>query len=557
MVFLDKQDIDDICNRYRNGETIFNLYKEYKVSDRRLRRILVENGLKIRSNNITSYIENRNSKFNSSKNYIAISKIDGSTFTDYLNNGGNLTKHVCSKLNIQQPNLYFRKKYFMQHGEQWYDQWFDYKEIEEENKPTKKCPYCSWETTDIKNLSGAFEMHLLNEHHVTREQYLKRFPQDLDYFHKLKQKLEKEKFLSKKKNRVVCPICGKKMTGMTYSHLKYIHNMEFSEFKEKYPMFTTFSKTTQEKLAKCAEKANLHMTYNKYISKDEREVRDYITDELGFQTEFNRQVLIGKEIDILIPSAKIGIEYDGLKWHSEWFAHKDKNYHLDKTIKCNEKGYGLIHIFEDEYKHNKDLVLRKLKHILKVTTDEIKIGARKCTIQVIDCNTAKDFLNTYHIQGAANASVYYGAYYEDKLIGVMTFKKENKDGHWELTRYATDYHYICQGLGGKFFKHFIDEYKPIEVKSFADRRWTLTPDNNLYTKLGFVLDSATRPDYRYYNERVDRYKRFHKFGFRKQILNRKYGLPLSMTETEMVQKLGYDRIWDCGLFKYVWRASNE
>lgn len=25
-----------------------------------------------------------------------------------------------------------------------------------------------------------------------------------------------------------------------------------------------------------------------------------------------------------------------------------------------------------------------------------------------------------------------------------------------------------------------------------------------------------------------------------------------MTETEMVKKLGYDRIWDCGLIKYVW-----
>ena len=25
-----------------------------------------------------------------------------------------------------------------------------------------------------------------------------------------------------------------------------------------------------------------------------------------------------------------------------------------------------------------------------------------------------------------------------------------------------------------------------------------------------------------------------------------------MTESEMVKKLGYYRIWDCGLFKYIW-----
>jgi hypothetical protein len=29
-----------------------------------------------------------------------------------------------------------------------------------------------------------------------------------------------------------------------------------------------------------------------------------------------------------------------------------------------------------------------------------------------------------------------------------------------------------------------------------------------------------------------------------------------MTETEMVKELGYDRIWDCGLIKYVWYNHN-
>ena len=29
-----------------------------------------------------------------------------------------------------------------------------------------------------------------------------------------------------------------------------------------------------------------------------------------------------------------------------------------------------------------------------------------------------------------------------------------------------------------------------------------------------------------------------------------------MTEIEMVQSLGYDRIWNCGLFKYVWHKKH-
>ena len=77
-------------------------------------------------------------------------------------------------------------------------------------------------------------------------------------------------------------------------------------------------------------------------------------------------------------------------------------------------------------------------------------------------------------------------------------------------------------------------------------------NDNLYVKLGFELNCVLPPDYKYYNQKIDKYKRFHKFNFRKEILHRKYGFPFEMTETEMTRELGFDRIWDCGLFKYVW-----
>ena len=88
--------------------------------------------------------------------------------------------------------------------------------------------------------------------------------------------------------------------------------------------------------------------------------------------------------------------------------------------------------------------------------------------------------------------------------------------------------------------------------SFADRRWTLDKDNNLYIKNNFELEKVIKTDYRYtktQNEYI------HKFNFRKQILHRKYGLPLTMTESEMTKQLGYYKIWDCGLFKYVWKKE--
>jgi hypothetical protein len=100
------------------------------------------------------------------------------------------------------------------------------------------------------------------------------------------------------------------------------------------------------------------------------------------------------------------------------------------------------------------------------------------------------------------------------------------------------------------FKYFVDRYNPNEVKSFLDRRWGVDGDN-LYTKLGFNLEDALAPNYSY----TDSVNRFHKFGFRKEALHNKYGFPMTMTESEMTSALGYVKIWDCGLYKYVWRRE--
>lgn len=266
----------------------------------------------------------------------------------------------------------------------------------------------------------------------------------------------------------------------------------------------------------------------------------------------NRTILDGKEIDIFIPSLKLGIEYNGLRWHTDFAFGKGRNYHIGKLNKCNEKGVRLIHIFEDEWMNHKEIVASKIKHIIGIDQNKPKIFARKCTVVEITNTKAKEFLERNHIQGFASASVYLGLLYKSNIIGVMTFLEE-KNGMWNLNRFVTDINYTCLGAGGKLFKYFISNYKCVEIKSFADRRWTTNPYNNLYTKIGFKFDSFTSPDYTYYNPKVEKYKRFHKFGFRKKILNKKYGLPLTMTETEMIKALGYDRIWDCGLIKYVYK----
>ena len=197
-----------------------------------------------------------------------------------------------------------------------------------------------------------------------------------------------------------------------------------------------------------------------------------------------------------------------------------------------------------------------MTHILGLDNPVRKIPARKCNIQEIFKEEAENFLGENHIQGFVQSTVYLGAVYEGKIVGVMCFLNDGSN-KWNLTRFASLNDYICQGLASKMLTYFIRKYNPEYIRSFADRRWTLDKDNNVYTKIGFKLDEILKPEYRYYNPQVDKYKRFHKFGFRKSILSKKYGFPMTMTELEMAKELGYDRIWDCGLFKYVWRKEDE
>lgn len=132
----------------------------------------------------------------------------------------------------------------------------------------------------------------------------------------------------------------------------------------------------------------------------------------------------------------------------------------------------------------------------------------------------------------------------------MSFLKEH-DGNWNLTRFATNFKYRLPGLANKILKNFIVDNNPNEIKTFLDRRWG-TAQDNVYTKMGFKLVDTLKPDYSY----IKGHTRYHKFGFRKQILHKKYGLPLTMTEKQMCDKLGFYRIWNCGLFKYVWKKHS-
>lgn len=562
---IEKINKKELVEEYQAGMALHKICEKYHMGKQNVYKVLEEFGIERRKPGEAN-IKHKDFVVSDYKikkyqpvdgyHYVAVYMEDGTRFLDIENRGGFLTSYIEKKTGEKTPPLYARNLYYMKTGNYWWEQWFDV--ILEKDVEVKKCPYCDWSTVDLNNRSGMFAHHLKTSHNMSKIDYLKEHPEDREYFSMANKTKEMQALETDESKFVICPICGNKYKHISTRHLA-THGLTYTEFLMQYKNSNILSDDYKEFLSEKMKEVNITMMDkidgHYFTSKSEREIHDFIENDLGIKVKKDRSILEGREIDIYIPDKKIGIEYNGLLWHTEGFAHKDKLFHLLKTEDANKKGVELIQIFEDEYALHKDIVLSKISHLLGCDTGKEKIGGRKCTIKQITKTQGYKFLTDFHIQGDATSTVYYGAFFNDKLIAVMSFLQES-EGMWNLTRFATDYNYICQGVGGKIFSQFVKDYNPIEVKSFADRRWTINRDNNLYTKLGFKLDFILPPDYRYYNCKIDKYDRIHKFSFRKKVLSRKYGFSMDMTESEMAKELGYDRIWDCGLYKYVWKRGN-
>jgi hypothetical protein len=298
----------------------------------------------------------------------------------------------------------------------------------------------------------------------------------------------------------------------------------------------------------------------KFKSKEQEELRYYLEHDLNlYIEESNRTILNGLEIDLFIPEYNIAIEYNGLYWHSEFGNNRNELYHINKTQLALKNNISLIHIFSDEWNNKKEIVKNRLKHIFN--KDIIKIGARKTIIKEIEPIQAKEFLLKYHIQGYVASKVKLGAFFNDKLIAVMTFgdlrkalgNKNKINNVYELLRYSLCNDYNVSGLGSKFIHYFIKNYIVEEIISYADVRWSPNPNKTFYIKCGFEFEKITRPNYWYLNDNYD--ERLYRYKFRRSELL-KEGFDENLTEWEIMKQKGYDKIWDCGSYKFIFKNKN-
>ena len=291
-----------------------------------------------------------------------------------------------------------------------------------------------------------------------------------------------------------------------------------------------------------------HPTKHVHKSGEENEVFEYLRSLDLNVTQRNRSIIYPMELDMVDENRRIAIEYCGLYWHSELSNNKSKDYHINKMKRCIDAGYRLITIFSDEWNQKKDIVKNKLRSIFE--KNQKSIGARLCVIDQISSKDASRFYESNHLQGAANSSTHLGLFFNNDLVAAMSFGKNrafissNNDlGQHELIRYATNTH--VQGGAGKLLNHYIKTVNPSSIISYADARWS---NGKMYEALGFTRENTNNhtPGYWYTKDYAIRE---HRFNYTKSSLIKR-GFDQNLTEWEIMQSLGFDRIWDCGQLKF-------
>lgn len=278
-------------------------------------------------------------------------------------------------------------------------------------------------------------------------------------------------------------------------------------------------------------------------SNEEQDLFDFVRSIYsGVIIKNDRQIIKPKEIDIYIPEKKVGIEFDGLFWHSDYHL-KEQDLHLQKTIMCEQQGIRLMHIFEDEWLQKPEIIKSMIKSALGIY--DKKYYARKLKLYKPTFQEAKEFFTHNHIQGYSAASYYLALKDGDTIvqcvsIGKNRFKK-NKD--FELIRMASLLNVQVEGGFSRLIKNALKDLNISSIESYVDRRLF---SGNGYKSSGWTVIGESKPRYFY----TDFERRFNRLMFTKEeCLKRwsKYGP--EMTEIEMCREHRLYRIYDCGTIK--------
>lgn len=283
----------------------------------------------------------------------------------------------------------------------------------------------------------------------------------------------------------------------------------------------------------------------------------------------DRQLLSGRELDVVVPSRHVAVEYEGLWFHSE-AMQRDTASHLDKVRACAALGYRLVLVWEDDWRRRRDVVVAMLAHKLHalgrlaVACPGINpkvcghVYARSLDVRRVSGHDAAAFLEANHVQGAVTATLHLALVDHDGDIRALLSARSphaqsrtrRADGTWELVRFAT-----CgevPGAASRLLAHATALLRPQGLARWVSFSANDVSDGGLYERLGFRRDGDVRPDYRYFGHLTGDVRRpKESFQLRRFRDDPALVWEDGWTEARAARENGLSRVWDAGKVRWV------
>lgn len=276
---------------------------------------------------------------------------------------------------------------------------------------------------------------------------------------------------------------------------------------------------------------------NSFRSNGEKKVCSFL-DELNIKYKTSFTIPKKKtQVDILIPSHNLGIEFNGLYWHSD--VHRNNNYHLNKTKDCLNNNINLFHIFEDEWVYKSEIIKSIIKQ--KLGLIKIKIKTELCEIRQVSQPDYFKFLNENHIEGQYASLIAYGLYHKNDLVSIVTATID-KLNNLIIDRFCDKINTNIVGATDKLINYIVNEKEIKKVIAESDIRFC---NDDIYERLGFNKSATISPRFYYINQT----RRYNKSNFIKSKLV-KEGADSSKSLKEIMKNKHFHRIYDCGHIKW-------
>lgn len=288
------------------------------------------------------------------------------------------------------------------------------------------------------------------------------------------------------------------------------------------------------------------------VSSGQQEIFDFLKESYTEEIMLEHRMSSGLILDIFLPKLHVGIEYNGLYYHSEPSrldrskpaGRSDYKYHYEKSLQANRDGIALIHIWEDEWLFKQDLVKALLLNRLNLDTQP-RVFAQNTQIVEVSADQAYAFFEATHLQGLRHTcSRYIGLATPDTgLVALAAFSERGSAS--ELVGFSTS----CPVPEG--FSRILSSYRqscPSEISEIVAFSDTRLSEGGLYQAAGFDRVGEVDVSYEYIQGR----ERRPKSEFQLSALENDFQkFDPNLSERDNCELNGWFRLWDCGKVKWV------